>query len=128
LFKVLVTDPISPKGIELLQAEESIDLYNEPDIPFNELLEVIHEFDAIITRSRTPVNKELLSRADKLKVIGRAGVGVDNIDIEEASRRGILVINTPGANTIGATELTLCHMLSILRNSHEAHMSVKEGK
>ena len=128
MFKVLVTDPISQKGIELLQSEDSIDLYNEPDIPFDELLEIVHEFDAIITRSRTPVNKELLSRAERLKVIGRAGVGVDNIDIEEASRKGILVINTPGANTIGATELTLCHMLSILRNSHEAHMSVKEGK
>ncbi len=128
MFKVLVTDPIAEKGIEILRNEEGIDLYNEPDIPFQELLEVVHEFDAIITRSRTPVNRDLLDRAERLKVIGRAGVGVDNIDIEEASRRGILVINTPGANTIGATELTMCHMLSILRNSHEAHKSVSEGK
>ncbi len=128
MFKVLVTDPIAEKGLEILRNEEIIDLYNEPEIPFEELLEVVCEYDAIITRSRTPVNRNLLERAKKLKVIGRAGVGVDNIDIEEASRMGILVINTPGANTIGATELTMCHMLSILRNSHEAHRSVSEGK
>ncbi len=128
MFKVLITDPIAEKGIEILKKEEDIDLYNEPDIPFDELLEIVREFDALITRSRTPVNKKLIERAERLKVIGRAGVGVDNIDIEEASRRGILVINTPGANTIGATELTICHMLNILRNSHEAHKSVSEGK
>ncbi len=126
--KVLITDPIAPKGIELLQSEEGIEVYNEPEIPFEELLQIVGDFDAIITRSRTPVTKELLDRAERLKVIGRAGVGVDNVDIDEASRRGILVINTPGANTIGATELTLMHMLTVVRNGHKAHDSILEGR
>jgi len=128
LFRVLVTDPIAPKGLELLKREEDIELYNEPEIPYEELLEIVADFDCIITRSRTPVTKELLNRAKKLKVIGRAGVGVDNVDLEEATRRGILVVNTPGANTIGATELTMMHMLTILRNGHRAHESVLDHR
>ncbi|HHJ64578.1 MAG TPA: phosphoglycerate dehydrogenase [Aquifex aeolicus] len=128
MFKVLVTDPIAPKGLELLAKEEDIELYNEPEIPYEELLEVVGDFDCIVTRSRTPVTRELLDRARKLKVIGRAGVGVDNVDIEEATRRGILVVNTPGANTIGATELTMMHMLTILRNGHRAHESMLEHR
>jgi len=128
LYKVLITDPIARKGIELLEREPDLEVYNEPDISYEELLEVVGDFDCIITRSRTPVTKELLERAKKLKVVGRAGVGVDNVDIEEASRRGILVVNTPGANTIGATELTLMHMLTILRNGHVAHQSILEHR
>jgi D-3-phosphoglycerate dehydrogenase len=85
MFKVLITDPISEKGIEILKREPDIEVDNEPDISYEELLEVIKDYDCIITRSRTPVTAELLERAEKLKVIGRAGVGVDNIDVEEAS-------------------------------------------
>jgi len=128
LYRVLVTDPIAPKGLELLGREEDIELHNKPEIPYRELLEIVKDFDCIITRSRTPVTKELIERGEKLKVIGRAGVGVDNVNIEEATRRGILVVNTPGANTIGATELTMMHMLTILRNGHEAHKSVLEHR
>jgi len=127
-YRVLITDPISQKGIELLEREPDVELVNRPEISYEELLEVVEDFDCIITRSRTPVTGELLKRAHRLKVIGRAGVGVDNVDVEEATRRGILVINTPGANTIGATELTLMHMLTILRNGHEAHMSMLENR
>ncbi len=126
MYRVLITDPISPKGIEILEREEDVEVANEPEIPFDRLLEIVKDFDAIITRSRTPVNRELLSRAKRLKVIGRAGVGVDNVDLEYASKLGILVVNTPGANTIAATELTLMHMLNVLRNSHKAHQSLKE--
>ena len=122
--RVLITDPIAPKGIEILEREPGFEVVNDPDIPYDRLLEVVGDYDCIITRSRTPITKELLERASKLRVIGRAGVGVDNIDIEEATRRGILVVNTPGANTIGATELTMMHMLTILRNGHEAHRSM----
>ncbi len=125
---MLITDPIAPKGVEILEKEPDIEVYNEPEITFEELLEVVKDFDCIVTRSRTPVTKELLDRAPKLKVIGRAGVGVDNVDIEEATRRGILVVNTPGANTIGATELTIMHMLTILRNGHRAHESMLEHR
>ncbi|WP_448588366.1 phosphoglycerate dehydrogenase [Thermocrinis sp.] len=128
MFRILITDPISEKGIEILRKEQDFEVDNEPDIAYQELLEIVENYDCIITRSRTPVTAELLERAENLKVIGRAGVGVDNVDIEEASRRGILVINTPGANTIGATELTLAHMLSVIRNFHTAHNSMMEGR
>ena len=128
MFKVLITDPISEKGIEILKREPDLEVDNEPDISYEELLEVVKDYDCIITRSRTPVTAELLERAERLRVVGRAGVGVDNVDVEEASRRGILVINTPGANTIGATELTLAHMLCVIRNFHNAHNSMLEGK
>ncbi len=128
MHRVLVTDPIAPRGLELLEKEEGIELVNEPEISYERLLEVIGEFDCIITRSRTPVTKDLLERAERLKVVGRAGVGVDNVDIETASRRGVLVVNTPGANTIGATELTMMHMLTILRNGHKAHSSVLDHR
>jgi len=128
MFRILITDPISEKGIEILRREQDFEVDNEPDISYQELLEVIKEYDCIITRSRTPVTAELLERAENLKVIGRAGVGVDNVDIEESSKRGILVINTPGANTIGATELTIGHMLSVIRNFHVAHNSMLEGR
>jgi D-3-phosphoglycerate dehydrogenase len=128
MYKVLVTDDISPKGLEILSNDEEIDLDYQPEIKFNELLEIIKDYDAIITRSRTPVTKELLERAEKLKVIGRAGVGVDNVDLEEASRRGILVVNTPGANTIGAAEITMAHLYAVLRKLHLAHESVKAGE
>ncbi|HIP42433.1 MAG TPA: phosphoglycerate dehydrogenase [Aquifex aeolicus] len=124
MYKVLITDPIAPEGIELLRRDPEVEVYNEPEISYEELLEKVKDFDAIITRSRTPVTKELIERAEKLKVIGRAGVGVDNVDIEEATKKGILVVNTPGANTIGATELTMMHMLTIMRNGHKAHENI----
>jgi len=128
MHKILITDPISEKGIELLRREPDFEVDNEPDISYEELLEVVENYHCIITRSRTPVTGELIERAKNLKVIGRAGVGVDNVDIESASMRGILVINTPGANTIGATELTLAHMLNVIRNAHIAHNSMVEGR
>lgn len=128
MFKVLITDDISPKGIEILNQEELIDVDYQPEIKWNELLEIVGDYDAIITRSRTPVTKELLDRTTKLKVIGRAGVGVDNVDLEEASRRGILVVNTPGANTIGAAEITMAHLYTVLRRLHLAHQSMLNGE
>ncbi len=127
MYKVLITDHLSTKGIEILNNEPDIEVDYEPEIPFEELLEIIKDYDAIITRSRTPVNKELLERAEKLKVVGRAGVGVDNVDLEECSKRGILVVNTPGANTVGAAELTMAHLYTILRRLHLAHEDMLRG-
>ncbi|NPA58184.1 MAG: phosphoglycerate dehydrogenase [Aquificae bacterium] len=128
MFKVLVTDHISSKGLDILNAEPEIDLDYQPEIRWEELLEIVKDYDAIITRSRTPVNEELLERAEKLKVVGRAGVGVDNVDLEACSRRGILVVNTPGANTVGAAELTIAHMYAVLRKLHLAHESMMRGE
>ena len=127
MFKVLITDPIYTKGINILNKEEDIEVDYQPEIKWEELLEIVVEYDAIITRSRTPVNKELLERATKLKVVGRAGVGVDNVDLEECSRRGILVVNTPGANTIGAAEIAMAHLYTVLRRLHLAHENMLKG-
>jgi len=123
-MKVLITDPISPKGVEILKKEFEVDYY--PEIKFDELLEIVGNYDAIVTRSRTPITTELLEKATNLKVIGRAGVGVDNVDIETASKKGILVCNTPGANTIGATELTIGHMINIIRTIHKTHNTIMD--
>ncbi|WP_456400087.1 phosphoglycerate dehydrogenase [Persephonella sp.] len=128
MFKVLVTDHISSVGLDILNNEEEIDLDYQPEIQWNELLEIISEYDSIITRSRTPVTEELLERAENLKVVGRAGVGVDNVDLEACSRRGILVVNTPGANTVGAAELTIAHIYAVLRKLHLAHQSMLNGE
>ena len=127
MYKVLITDHISDVGIKILNNDENIEVDYQPEIKWEELLEIIKDYDAIITRSRTPVNKELLDRAEKLKVVGRAGVGVDNVDLEEASRRGILVVNAPGANTVAAAELTMAHMYAILRKLHLAHEDMLKG-
>ncbi|GAB6073209.1 phosphoglycerate dehydrogenase [Venenivibrio stagnispumantis] len=128
MFKVLITEDISKAGIDILNADEEIEVDYQPGIKWAELLEIIKDYDAIITRSGTPVNKELLDRAEKLKVVGRAGVGVDNIDLEETSKRGILVVNTPGANTIGAAEITMAHLYTVLRRLHLAHQSMLNGE
>ncbi len=128
MYNVLVTDHISEAGLKILMDEPEIDLEYQPEISWEELLEIIPEYHAIITRSRTPVNKELLEKAKNLKVIGRAGVGVDNVDLDEASRRGILVVNAPGANTVGAAELTIAHLYAVLRKLHLAHESMLRGE
>ncbi len=125
-MKVLAADGISPKGIELLQQEFEVVVKNK--LPAEELLEIIPEFDALIVRSASKVTAEVIERATKLKIIGRAGVGVDNIDIPAATKRGIIVINSPGGNTIAATEHTMAMMLSMARNIPIANETVQRGE
>jgi D-3-phosphoglycerate dehydrogenase len=93
LARVLVKEKIAASGIELLRSDFEVDF--EPDMTREELLERISEYDALIVRSGTKVDAGLIQAADKMKVIGRAGVGVDNIDVEAATKRGIMVINGP---------------------------------
>ncbi len=126
MFKILVTEPIAPAGIEILKSQPDVELDYQPEIfrDFSKILQIIHNYDAIITRSGTPVNSELLEKAKNLKVIGRAGVGVDNIDLEEASRRGILVVNAPTGNTLAATEHTMGMMIAAARQIPYAHNSL----
>ncbi len=130
MYKVLVTEHIAEAGIELLRNQPDVELTYDPELfrNFDKILEIIPEYDAIITRSGTPVNKELLEKAKKLKVVGRAGVGVDNIDLDEASRRGILVVNAPTGNTLAATEHTMGMMISAARLIPYAHKSLKEER
>jgi D-3-phosphoglycerate dehydrogenase len=127
-FNVLVTDTISKEGIERLAGDGSIKVDLRPGIGSDELAGIIGDYDAIITRSGTSITAPLLARHGKLKVIGRAGVGLDNIDIEAASKKGIIVMNAPTGNTLAATELTMGIMLAAARKIPLAHSSLKAGK
>ena len=125
-MKVLAADGISPKGIELLQ--QDFEVVVKDKLPAEELLEIIPEFDALLVRSASKVTAEVIEKADKLKIIGRAGVGVDNIDIPAATAKGIIVINSPGGNTIAATEHTMAMMLSMARNIPVANETTQKGE
>ena len=125
-MKVLAADGISPKGIELLQKEFEVVVKDK--LPAEELLEIIPDFDALIVRSASKVTAEVIARAKKLKIIGRAGVGVDNIDIPAATAKGIIVINSPGGNTIAATEHTMAMMLAMSRNIPIANETMHKGE
>ena len=123
--KVLVCDAIHSKGIELLKNEEDIEVYDASKYPKDELLDILESYDIAITRSSTPVNQAFLEHAKNLKAIVRAGVGVDNVDIEGCSKRGIIVMNVPTANTIAAVEMTMAHLLACARSFPNANNDLK---
>lgn len=123
--KVIVAERIDEAGIELLQKEMDVDICF--DIPRAELLEKIHDYDGLIIRSDNKVDKELLQKATKLKVVGRAGNGVDNIDVEEATKRGVIVANTPDSNSISACELAITHILAGAKRFTFADSYLKNG-
>ncbi|MDI3518594.1 MAG: D-3-phosphoglycerate dehydrogenase / 2-oxoglutarate reductase [Caldanaerobacter sp.] len=124
-MKIIITEKISENGIDYLKKYADVDV--KTNISREELLEVIKDYDAIIVRSATKVDRELIEKGEKLKVIGRAGNGVDNIDVEAATQRGILVVNTPAGNTIAAAELTIGLMLAIARNIPQAYHAALNG-
>jgi D-3-phosphoglycerate dehydrogenase / 2-oxoglutarate reductase len=125
-MKVLVAERIADAGVELLR--QHFDVEVGVDWDGNELEKRIGEFDGILIRSATELTPELIARAERLKVIGRAGTGVDNVDVEAATKRGIVVANAPEANSIAAAEHTLALMLALCRNVPEAHASLAGGK
>ena len=125
-MKILVADGVSEKGVEILSKEFECEI--RAKLPAEELLATIHEYDGLVVRSASKVTKEVIEAATNLKVIGRAGVGVDNIDIEAATAKGIIVLNAPEGNTIAATEHTVAMMLSMARNIPQAHSSVQNGE
>lgn len=124
-MKILVADAIHRAGIELLEKEEVV---VATDMSPEELLEKVADVDAIVVRSKTKVTRRVIEEAKKLKVIGRAGVGVDNIDLKAATERGILVVNAPEASSITVAEHTLGLMLALARNIPFADASLKAGK
>ncbi len=126
MYKVLVKERISEPAISFLK--ERADVILGYEFSQEEFLDIIGDVHALIVRSGTKVTRELLEKAKSLKVIGRAGTGVDNIDIEAATDKGIIVVNTPDSNTISAAEHTLALMFSLVRNIPQAHLSLKEGK
>ncbi len=126
-FTVLIADPVDPQCQEIFRAA-GLDVEYRTGLVPAELKKIIGTFDALIVRSQTKVTADVLEAAKRLKVVGRAGAGVDNIDVETATRQGVLVMNTPGGNTISTAEHTMSLMLALARNIPQANRSLVEGK
>ena len=124
-MQVLITDGIDRTAVEMLRKAHQVAVR---ELDPKALLAAIPDYEALIVRSRTKVTKEVLSRGTRLKVVGRAGVGVDNIDVDEATKRKIVVVNAPTASTVSVAELAIGHMISLLRHLPEADRTVKAGK
>jgi D-3-phosphoglycerate dehydrogenase len=124
-YKVLVSDPVSEEGVSLLR--EIADVDERPGLSPQELVKIIGQYDALLVRSGTQVTADVISAGKRLKVIGRAGVGVDNIDVAKATEGGILVVNAPEGNTISAAEHAMALMLALARNIPRASASVREN-
>ncbi len=123
--KIVVCDAIHKKGFDLLRAEEDIEVLDAVGVPKDELLNLIGDCDVAITRSSTDIDEKFLNAAKNLKAIVRAGVGVDNVDIDGCSKRGIIAMNVPTANTIAAVELTMAHLLATARSFPNANNHLK---
>jgi D-3-phosphoglycerate dehydrogenase len=121
--KVLVREPIAAAGIAYLRERFEVDVDYDSD-----LAERIGEYDGIVVRSKTKLTADLIERADRLRVIGRAGVGVDNVDVDAATRRGIVVANAPESTVVSAAEHTIALLLALSRNIPQAHAALKQGR
>ncbi len=128
-MKIVVCDPISSKGIALLQQRPEFEVVVLPKrLPEPELLPVVADAVALLVRSETKVTRKVIEAAPKLRVVGRAGVGVDNVDIEAATQHGTVVMNTPGGNTVTTAELSFAMLLALARKVPQAHTSMAAGK
>ena len=128
-MKIVVCDPISPKGIALLQARPEFEVVVLPKrLAEPELLPVVTDAAALLVRSETKVTRKVIEAAPKLRAVGRAGVGVDNVDVEAATKHGVVVMNTPGGNTVTTAELSFAMLLALARKVPQAHTSMAAGK
>jgi D-3-phosphoglycerate dehydrogenase len=125
-YKVLVSDPLAEEGIEILRGFCEVDV--RTGLSEEQLIKIIGEYDGLLVRSGTQVTESVINAADKLRFVGRAGAGVDNIDLDAATRKGIIVANAPAGNTLAACEHTLAMMASLARNIPQATASVKKGE
>lgn len=124
-MKVLITDGLEAEALAKLRAKHDVDVIEASPA---QLIEVIGGYHAVIVRGRTKVTADVVARGAALKVIARAGVGVDNVDVASATRRKIPVVNAPAASTISVAELAIAHMLALARRIPQAHASMKAGK
>jgi D-3-phosphoglycerate dehydrogenase len=127
-MRVLICDGLHQQGVKIFEKVKGLKVEVHDRLEANELLKVIRNCEGVVVRSRTKINRKVLERASRLRVIGRAGIGVDNIDIEAATHRGILVMNTPGANAVAAAEHALALMMALSRHIPQADQSVRAGK
>ena len=125
--KVIITDKINEQVVELFK-KNSIEVDYKPGISSSELKEIIKNYNGLIVRSQTKVTEEIISNGKNLEIIGRAGTGVDNIDLQAATRKGVVVMNTPGGNTISAAEHTIAMLLALCRSIPQADATMREGK
>ena len=128
MFKILVSDKLEKEGLDILTAEPGFTVDCKFGIAADELKKIIKDYDALIVRSGTQVTADVITAADKLKVIGRAGVGLDNVDLPAATRKGIVAMNTPAGNTTSTAEHTMSLIMALSRNIPQAVESLKKGK
>ena len=126
-FKILICDRIADEGIKLME-EKGYEVTRAWNLPKTELPTIVGEYDALIVRSATKVNADLIANAKKLKVIGRAGEGLDNIDLEKAGEMDIAVVNTPHVSFMSVAELTIAHLLALAKGIVEGTLTLREGK
>ncbi len=128
MIKILVSDQLSEEGLKILKEVKEFQVDVLTELKPEALKEIIKDYDALLVRSATKVTKDIINAADKLKVIGRAGVGLDNVDLEAATQKGIIVMNTPAGNTISTAEHTFSMILALSRNIAQANASTKKGE
>jgi D-3-phosphoglycerate dehydrogenase len=126
---IMVCDPVSPKGVALLQQRSEFKVtVLAKRLPEAELIPLVQDVEALVVRSETKVTRKVIEAASRLRVVGRAGVGVDNVDVEAATQHGVVVMNTPSGNTISTAELTFSMLMALARYIPQAHMTMKAGK
>jgi len=125
VMKVLIADPVADEGIELLRSVAEVDV--RTDLEPEELVNIIGDYEGLVVRSQTQVTAEVIAAGSKLQVIGRAGTGIDNVNVDEATRRGIVVVNAPTGNTVSAAEHAIALMLSLARHIPQASAALKGG-
>ncbi len=128
MMKILVSDSLGQGGMDILRKEKNIQVDEKVGLKPEELKKIIGEYDAILIRSATKLTADIIEAGKKLRVIGRAGVGVDNVDLEAATKRGIIVMNTPEGNTISTAELSFSMLMAVARNIPQADAHVKKGE
>ena len=126
--RILVADKISPEGKAFLEGQKNISVDHVTGLDEAGLCRIIDDYHAVIVRSATTISAKVIDAAGRLEVIGRAGIGVDNIDVGYATGKGIVVLNTPDANVTTTAELTIAHLFSLSRNLPQANRSVKAGE
>ena len=127
-YKILISDKFDEEGVKRLKSASDFEVIYDKGYKRDEFLKLLPEANGLIIRSATKVDKEAIAAAKNLKLIIRAGVGVDNIDIPEASRRGIIVMNSPGGNSVSTAELAIALMFGLARNIPQSNASMKSGK
>lgn len=128
MFRILVADKLGEAGIQRLRQESGVEMDVKTGLTKEQLVQAISDYDALIVRSATKVDGDVLGAADRLRVVGRAGIGVDNIDVRGATGKGVIVMNTPQANSIATAEHTMAMMLAVSRHTAPAHESVRQGR